>query len=191
MSVETEITRLRTAKADIKAAIEAKGISVSDAKLDAYAQSIAEIPTGPTYDGETTITENGTISCAGMLMPNDLTIDVKGGIEGAACGKFTWDGSYPVYCGCSALKTAPTCILIFSPELIYSSSSATNAAVIAARGIGTSTTTWFVTLTQKNTVTTSLAHDWIIYDAASHSVLIKSASAGTLVSGKDYYWIAV
>lgn len=191
MSIASETQRIIAAKAAIKTAVESKGISVGDTKIDGYAQCIEMIPTGPTYEGQTTINENGTVSCAGMLMANDLTIDVKGGIEGAACGKFTWDGSYPVYCDCSALKTAPTCILIFSPELIYSSSSATNAAVIAARGIGTSTTTWFVTLTQKNTVTTSLAHNWIIYDAASHSVLIKSASAGTLVSGKDYYWIAV
>ena len=132
-----------------------------------------------------------TIAADAKIDTFSAVIDLLSNIDGAACGKFTWDGSYPVYCDCSALKTAPTCILIFSPELIYSSSSATNAAVIAARGIGTSTTTWFVTLTQKNTVTTSLAHDWIIYDAASHSVLIKSASAGTLVSGKDYYWIAV
>ena len=158
MSIASETQRIIAAKAAIKTALEAKGASVGDAKIDGYADIIAAMPKG---------------------------------IEGAACGKFTWDGSYPVYCDCSALKTAPTCILIFSPELIYSSSSATNAAVIAARGIGMSTTTWFVTLTQKNTVTTSLAHDWIIYDAASHSVLIKSASAGTLVSGKDYYWIAV
>ena len=121
----------------------------------------------------------------------DIIAAMPKGIDGAACGKFTWDGNYPVYCDCSALTTAPACILIFSPALIYSSPSSENAAVIAARGIGTSMTTWFVTVTQKNTVSTALAHDWILYDAASSSVLIKSTSAGSLVSGQDYYWIAV
>lgn len=44
MSIATEITRLSTAKADIKTAIEAKGVTVpSSAKLDTYDQYIAAI----------------------------------------------------------------------------------------------------------------------------------------------------
>lgn len=132
-----------------------------------------------------------TIAADAKIDTFSAAIDLLSNIDGAACGKFTWDGNYPVYCDCSALTTAPACILIFSPALIYSSSTSENAAVIAARGIGTSTTTWFVAVTQKNTVGTALAHDWILYDAASSSVLIKSASAGSLISGQDYYWVAV
>ena len=47
MSTANEIMRLRQAKADIKAAIEAKGLSVPDsAKLDEYDDYIAAIPSG-------------------------------------------------------------------------------------------------------------------------------------------------
>lgn len=47
MSIASEITRLQGAKADIKTAIQAKGVSVpSSATLDAYDTYIAAIPTG-------------------------------------------------------------------------------------------------------------------------------------------------
>lgn len=47
MSVATELTRLQTAKANIKTSIENKGVTVSsDALLDAYPALIDSIPTG-------------------------------------------------------------------------------------------------------------------------------------------------
>ena len=47
MSVATEITRLQTAKANLKTAIEAKGVTVSSsATLDAYPALVEEIPSG-------------------------------------------------------------------------------------------------------------------------------------------------
>ena len=47
MSIATEITRLQGAKADLKTAIEAKGVTVSSsALLDAYPALVASIPTG-------------------------------------------------------------------------------------------------------------------------------------------------
>lgn len=47
MSIESEITRLQGAKADLKDAIEAKGVTVpSSAKLDDYADYVEDIPTG-------------------------------------------------------------------------------------------------------------------------------------------------
>ena len=47
MSIATEITRLNNAKASIKSAIEAKGVEVpQDAKIDIYADYIAQIPQG-------------------------------------------------------------------------------------------------------------------------------------------------
>ena len=55
MSISTEIQRLQGAKADIKSAIEAKGVTVSSSlKLDGYASKIAEIPT----EGGTEAPEN-------------------------------------------------------------------------------------------------------------------------------------
>ena len=44
MSTASEISRIQSAKADIKSAIESKGVTVpSDAKIDAYAPLIQAI----------------------------------------------------------------------------------------------------------------------------------------------------
>ena len=43
MSIATEIERLQTAKANIKAAIENKGVTVGDGTIDNYAEKIGEI----------------------------------------------------------------------------------------------------------------------------------------------------
>ena len=44
MSVQGEIERLESAKADIKSAIENKGITVGSVTLDGYAAKVNEIP---------------------------------------------------------------------------------------------------------------------------------------------------
>lgn len=46
MSIATEIQRLQQAKADIKAAIEEKGVEVGDGTIDTFASKIAEITGG-------------------------------------------------------------------------------------------------------------------------------------------------
>lgn len=51
MSVASEITRLQTAKADLKTAIEGKGVTVSSsAKLDAYPALVESIQQGGSDD---------------------------------------------------------------------------------------------------------------------------------------------
>ena len=190
MSIASETQRITNAKAAIKAAVEAKGISVGDTKIDGYAQCIEMIPTGPTYEGQTTINENGTVSCAGMLMANDLTIDVKGGIEGAACGKFTWDGNYPVYCDCSALETAPTAFMLYCPYFVNLGTGDYHA-LIAAKGVGTSISTAVLRVTAKNIASVGTYQTGIVYDAENKAVKLANSFAGTLMSGQDYYWIAV
>ena len=46
MSIATEIERLQTAKADIKSAIEEKGVTVGDGTIDTYADKVREISAG-------------------------------------------------------------------------------------------------------------------------------------------------
>lgn len=46
MSIVTDITRIMNAKADIKTAIEEKGVEVGDGLIDTYAEKIAEITGG-------------------------------------------------------------------------------------------------------------------------------------------------
>lgn len=53
MSIATEITRLQTAKADLKTAIEGKGVTVpSTTKIDGYADLVESIPSGGGGDNE-------------------------------------------------------------------------------------------------------------------------------------------
>ena len=46
MSLNSDITRIKNAKAAIKTAVAAKGVDVGDGKLDTYAAKIGEIVTG-------------------------------------------------------------------------------------------------------------------------------------------------
>lgn len=46
MSIATEIQRLQTAKAEIKSAIEEKGVEVGNGLIDTYAEKISEISGG-------------------------------------------------------------------------------------------------------------------------------------------------
>lgn len=72
MSVASEITRLQTAKADLKTAIEGKGVTVpSSAKLDAYPASVESISGGSIED---LITKENLVQIEGEL------IDSNGGV---------------------------------------------------------------------------------------------------------------
>lgn len=51
MSIATEIQRLQTAKIDIKTAIENKGVTVGDGRIDTYAKKIGEISSGDYEQG--------------------------------------------------------------------------------------------------------------------------------------------
>lgn len=52
MSIANEIQRLQSAKADIKSAIEQKGVTVGDGAIDTYAEKISEISGGGSGDYE-------------------------------------------------------------------------------------------------------------------------------------------
>lgn len=78
MSIASEITRLQNAKANIKTAIEAKGVEIpSNATLDEYSSYVEEIPSGGTdtrweeigYDEEPPIIQDG-IDYAKQIMQN-------------------------------------------------------------------------------------------------------------------------
>lgn len=49
MSITTEITRLQKAKADIKSAIEGKGVTVGDGLIDTYAEKVDAITGGDNH----------------------------------------------------------------------------------------------------------------------------------------------
>ena len=99
MSIASEIQRLQTAKADLKAAIEAKGVTVpSSATIDAYDDYVSQISGG---GGGLTQDVSGTPYCDGEDQVVDVQrqISVDGGtswvnsgsqftviVEAGACG---------------------------------------------------------------------------------------------------------
>lgn len=76
MSIASEITRLRNAKASIKTSIENKGVTVGNGTLDTYANKIDAIETGITPTGTINITENGTYDVTDKASAN---VNVSGG----------------------------------------------------------------------------------------------------------------
>lgn len=95
MSIASEITRLQTAKADLKTAIQAKGVAVGQQTLDQYAALVAAISGGANLQTKSiTVTENGTINVtpdAGYdgLSSLELITNVAGMPSGIATGTFT------------------------------------------------------------------------------------------------------
>lgn len=75
MSIATEITRLQTAKADIKTAIEAKGVTVpSSAKLDDYDTYVSQISGGGGTDDSFKKLLNRTITASDINWSNVTNI---------------------------------------------------------------------------------------------------------------------
>lgn len=78
MSVASEITRLQTAKADLKTAIEGKGVTVaSSAKLDAYPALVESISGGSIED----------------LITKENLVRIEGELSDLAGGVFVLDAS--------------------------------------------------------------------------------------------------
>lgn len=73
MSISTEIQRLQTAKADIKAAIENKGVTVGDGTIDTYADKINEISGGTDVIELTKYTTSFNFASTEGL-PEELTV---------------------------------------------------------------------------------------------------------------------
>ena len=120
----------------------------------------------------------------------DIIAAMPKGIEGAACGKFTWDGSYPVYCDCEALSAAPTAFMLYCPYFVNLGTGDYHA-LIAAKGVGTAISTAVLRVTAKNTASVATYQSGIVYDAENKAVKLASSLAGNLMSGQDYYWIAI
>ena len=84
MSISSEISRLQTAKEDLAASIEAKGVTVPAAtKLDGYPALVDTIQTGSGGGGVTvealSVTSNGTYTAPAGTAYSPVTVNVSGG----------------------------------------------------------------------------------------------------------------
>lgn len=87
MSISSEITRLQTAKANIKTSIENKGVTVPSAtKLDGYPTLIDSIPSGGSAVIEPlSVTANGTYTApTGVDGYSPVSVNVSGGGGGVS-----------------------------------------------------------------------------------------------------------
>lgn len=97
MSIASEISRLQGAKADIKTAIQGKGVTVpSAAKLDDYADYIDDIPQGTTPTGtkQISVISNGTqTENVSGYASAQLNVDVPNSYSAGDEGKVVSNGA--------------------------------------------------------------------------------------------------
>ena len=150
MSVASEITRLQEAKADIKDAIEAKGVTVpSSTTLDGYATLIGNISTGgggatltPTA-GDYPVVANGGLGGGGSNLAStgiSVTIPVSGTYRLKWC----------------AFRRSNSTSYSWSSQLYRKRGNTTSA-------IGTEVTTWTSTYIQSNYLDIACEKNDIIY----------------------------
>ena len=101
MSLNSEITRIKNAKAAIKTAVAAKGVDVGDGKLDTYAAKIGEIATSEDFEKmingtmTTLVIPDGVTSIRGYLcyyMKNLKNVVIPKSAEGFNGGAFFGSG---------------------------------------------------------------------------------------------------
>ena len=101
MSLNSEITRIKNAKAAIKTAVAAKGVDVGDGKLDTYAAKIGEIATSEDFEKmingtmTTLVIPDGVTSVRGYLcyqMKNLKNVVIPKSAEGFNGGVFYGSG---------------------------------------------------------------------------------------------------
>lgn len=158
MSVATELTRIQTAKADIKASIEAKGVTVpSNALIDEYADYVDEIsgggggqaeedliglierdlksiniPNGTTSIGNNAFQSTGLTS---VTIPNSVTS--IGGASFYGCSSLTsvtiLATTPPTLVNANAFKNTNNCPIYVPAESVNLYKNATNWSSLASR----------------------------------------------------------
>lgn len=113
-----------------------------------------------------------------------------GGIEGAAGGKFTWNGNYPVQCDCSGMDSAPTGFMIYCPYLVNLGVGGYQSFV-AIKELSTSTSKTALKVSAQNVASVSTYESEIVYDSTLKAVKVKSETGMKLLNGQAYYWIAL
>lgn len=180
MSIASEISRLQTAKTDIKTAIEAKGITVpSSAKIDVFDDYIAQIPTGGSYQSKTVSpTESSQIVSpdSGYDALSSVTVNaisntyVGSGIARKSSSDLTASG---------ATVTVPAGYYSSQATKSVSSGSATAPASISGSSATVSTGTNALTLTKTVSVTPSVSAGYVSEGTAGNSSVSLTASIAT------------
>lgn len=180
MSIASEISRLQTAKTDIKTAIEAKGVTVpSSAKIDVFDDYIAQIPTGGSYQSKTvsptessqTVSPDSGYDALSSVTVNAISNTYVGsGIARKSSSDLTASG---------ATVTVPAGYYSSQATKSVSSGSATAPASISGSSATVSTGTNTLTLTKTVSVTPSVSAGYVSAGTAGNSSVNLTASVTT------------
>lgn len=180
MSIASEISRLQTAKTDIKTAIEAKGVTVpSSAKIDVFDDYIAQIPTGGSYQSKTvsptessqTVSPDSGYDALSSVTVNAISNTYVGsGIARKSSSDLTASG---------ATVTVPAGYYSSQATKSVSSGSATAPASISGSSATVSTGTNALTLTKTVSVTPSVSAGYVSAGTAGNSSVSLTASIAT------------
>lgn len=180
MSIASEISRLQTAKTDIKTAIEAKGVSVpSSAKIDVFDDYIAQIPTGGSYQSKTvsptessqTVSPDSGYDALSSVTVNAISSTYVGsGIARKSSSDLTASG---------ATVTVPAGYYSSQATKSVSSGSATAPASISGSSATVSTGTNTLILTKTVSVTPSVSAGYVSTGTAGNSSVSLTASVAT------------
>lgn len=180
MSIASEISRLQTAKTDIKTAIEAKGVTVpSSAKIDVFDDYIAQIPTEGSYQSKTisptessqTISPDSGYDALSSVTVNAISNTYVGsGIARKSSSDLTASG---------ATVTVPAGYYSSQATKSVSSGSATAPALISGSSATVSTGTNTLTLTKTVGVIPSVSAGYVSAGTAGNSSVSLTASIAT------------
>ena len=180
MSIASEISRLQTAKTDIKTAIEAKGVTVpSSAKIDVFDDYITQIPTGGSYQSKTvsptessqTVSPDSGYDALSSVTVNAISSTYVGsGIARKSSSDLTASG---------ATVTVPAGYYSSQATKSISNGSATAPASISGSSATVSTGTNALTLTKTVRVTPSVSAGYVSAGTAGNSSVSLTASVTT------------
>lgn len=180
MSIASEISRLQTAKTDIKTAIEAKGVTVpSSAKIDVFDDYIAQIPTGGSYQSKTisptessqTVSPDSGYDALSSVTVNAISNTYVGsGIARKSSSDLTASG---------ATVTVPAGYYSSQATKSVSSGSATAPASISGSSATVSTGTNTLTLTKTVGIIPSVSAGYVSEGTVGNSSVSLTASIAT------------